>query len=89
MLRNDHLRGCRAAKRLRTGWGTARLERAQNRFVGEIARTYDQPGIGMFDAHVLDTTVDCLFELTDGGAALEFAIGTGRVLSLWPPGACR
>ena len=51
----------------------------ENRFVGEIARTYDQPGTGMFSSGVLETTVDCLVELVDGGAALEFAIGTGRV----------
>jgi SAM-dependent methyltransferase len=51
----------------------------ENRFVGEIARTYDQPGAGMFADHVLDTTVDCLVELAGGGAVMEFAIGTGRV----------
>jgi len=33
----------------------------------------------MFAAGVLEATVDCLVELTDGGAAMEFAIGTGRV----------
>jgi ubiquinone/menaquinone biosynthesis C-methylase UbiE len=51
----------------------------ENRFIGEIARTYDQLGSGMFDGYLLDTTVDCLVELSNGGAALEFAIGTGRV----------
>ena len=51
----------------------------ENRFVGEIARTYDQPGTGMFASGVLEATVDCLVELADGGAAMEFAIGTGRV----------
>ena len=51
----------------------------ENRFVGEIARTYDQPGTGMFAPEVLDPTVDCLAELAAGGRALEFAIGTGRV----------
>ena len=51
----------------------------ENRFVGEIARTYDQPGTGMFADGVLEPTVDCLVELTGGGAAMEFAIGTGRV----------
>lgn len=51
----------------------------ENRFVGEIAKTYDQPGTGMFADGVLEATVDCLVELTDGGAAMEFAIGTGRV----------
>jgi SAM-dependent methyltransferase len=66
-------RGCGPVG-VRPGWSVP-----ENRFIGEIARTYDQPGTGMFDAHVLDTTVDCLFDLTDGGAALEFAIGTGRV----------
>ena len=33
----------------------------------------------MWDYGVLKATVDCLVELTDGGAAMEFAIGTGRV----------
>ena len=51
----------------------------ENRFVGEIATTYDQPGTGMFADDVLEATVDCLAELADGGAAVEFAIGTGRV----------
>jgi SAM-dependent methyltransferase len=51
----------------------------ENRFVGEIARTYDQPGTGMFASEVLEATVDCLVELAGGGAAMEFAIGTGRV----------
>jgi len=51
----------------------------ENRFVGEIARNYDQPGTVMWDDGVLNATADCLVELADGGAALEFAIGTGRV----------
>jgi SAM-dependent methyltransferase len=51
----------------------------ENRFVGEIATTYDQPGQGMFSDVVVDATVACLVELADGGAAMEFAIGTGRV----------
>ena len=57
-----------------SSWGVP-----ENRFVGEIARTYDQPGTGMFADGVLEATIDCLVELTDGGAAMEFAIGTGRV----------
>jgi SAM-dependent methyltransferase len=51
----------------------------ENRFVGEIARSYDRPGTAMWDDGVLKATADCLVELADGGAALEFAIGTGRV----------
>ncbi|NUS85486.1 MAG: class I SAM-dependent methyltransferase [Streptomyces sp.] len=45
----------------------------------EIAQGYDTPGAGMFAPEVLDPTVDRLAELADGGRALEFAIGTGRV----------
>ncbi|MEU6960192.1 class I SAM-dependent methyltransferase [Streptomyces chrestomyceticus] len=45
----------------------------------ETARRYDTPGTGMFAPEVLGPTVDRLAELADGGRALEFAIGTGRV----------
>lgn len=43
------------------------------------ARSYDTPGTGMFAADVLDPTVDMLARLAGDGAALELAIGTGRV----------
>lgn len=45
----------------------------------EAAGHYDTPGTGMFAPEVLGPTVDRLVELAGGGAALEFAIGTGRV----------
>lgn len=45
----------------------------------ETAQRYDTPGSGMFAAEVLGPTVERLAELADGGRALEFAIGTGRV----------
>ncbi|MEV4260408.1 bifunctional GNAT family N-acetyltransferase/class I SAM-dependent methyltransferase [Kribbella sp. NPDC049584] len=45
----------------------------------EVARRYDTPGTGMFVPDILGPTVDRLAELADGGRALEFAIGTGRV----------
>ncbi|MGW0084838.1 class I SAM-dependent methyltransferase [Streptomyces sp. NPDC003393] len=45
----------------------------------DAARRYDTPGSGMFAPEVLGPAVDRLAELADGGAALEFAIGTGRV----------
>src|SRR6476469_6306151 len=45
----------------------------------EAAQSYDTPGVGMFAPEALDPTVDRLAELADGGRALEFAIGTGRV----------
>lgn len=52
---------------------------AENRFVGEAARTYDQGVAGMAAPEVVDPTVDCLVELAEGGPVLEFAVGTGRI----------
>ena len=43
------------------------------------AALYDTPGEGMFADDVLGPTVDRLAELAGTGAALELAIGTGRV----------
>ena len=45
----------------------------------ETAAGYDTPGEGMFAAEVLDPAVDRLAALAEGGRALEFALGTGRV----------
>lgn len=45
----------------------------------EVAESYDASSAHMFDPRVLDPTVELLAELARGGAALEFAIGTGRV----------
>jgi SAM-dependent methyltransferase len=45
----------------------------------ETAQRYDSPGTGMFDPDVLEPTVAMLARLAEGGPALEFAIGTGRV----------
>jgi hypothetical protein len=44
-----------------------------------VAEVYDSVSAAMFDPSVLDPTVDLLAELAGGKAALEFAIGTGRV----------
>jgi SAM-dependent methyltransferase len=43
------------------------------------AASYDTPGEGMFAPQVLGPVVARLAELANGGAALEFAVGTGRV----------
>jgi SAM-dependent methyltransferase len=51
----------------------------ENRFVGDVARTYDRTSDHMFASEVLDPAVDCLASLAGGGPVLEFAIGTGRV----------
>ena len=45
----------------------------------EVAKSYDTPGTGMFDPALLAQTTERLAALANGGAALEFAIGTGRV----------
>jgi SAM-dependent methyltransferase len=45
----------------------------------QAAQDYDTPDSGMFAPEVLGPTVDRLAELAEGGSALEFAIGTGRV----------
>jgi len=51
-----------------------------NYFDEPVAATYDAPDAPMWSAEVLDPTVDLLVELAgDGGAALELAVGTGRV----------
>jgi SAM-dependent methyltransferase len=43
------------------------------------ASRYDETSAEMFSPRVLGPTVDLLAELANGGKALEFAIGTGRV----------
>jgi len=45
----------------------------------DAAKSYDTPGTGMFDPALLAQTSERLAQLAEGGAALEFAIGTGRV----------
>ncbi|MFI9824976.1 class I SAM-dependent DNA methyltransferase [Streptomyces sp. NPDC052013] len=45
----------------------------------DAAQRYDTPGTGMFAPEVLGPTVDRLAQLAGDGAALEFAVGTGRV----------
>ena len=48
-------------------------------FDERIAAGYDANSPEMFDPAVLDPAVDFLADLAGDGAALEFAIGTGRV----------
>ena len=45
----------------------------------EIASAYDSASSGMFDPAVLEPCVEVLAALAGYGAALEFAVGTGRV----------
>jgi hypothetical protein len=45
----------------------------------DAAQRYDTPGTGMFAPETLGPAVDCLARLAGDGAALEFAVGTGRV----------
>jgi len=48
-------------------------------FAGRIAAAYDDASAAMFDDAVLGPTIQVLTDLADGGRALEFAVGTGRV----------
>ena len=45
----------------------------------DTAVTYDSDAASQFEPQVLDPTLHVLENLADGGPALEFAIGTGRV----------
>jgi len=45
----------------------------------EVAEVYDATYSAMFDASVVDPTVEVLAELARDGPALELAVGTGRV----------
>jgi SAM-dependent methyltransferase len=45
----------------------------------EAADSYDTPGQGMDAPDVVGPTADRLAALADGGHALEFALGTGRI----------
>jgi SAM-dependent methyltransferase len=47
-------------------------------FDERVAATYGDGG-PMFAPQAIDPAVDLLFRLADGGPALEFAIGTGRI----------
>ena len=44
-----------------------------------VAATYDESESEMFDAEVVEATVDFLADLAEGGRALELGIGTGRI----------
>jgi SAM-dependent methyltransferase len=51
----------------------------ENHFGEDVAARYDETSGPMFDPGVLGPTVDLLAELAGDGAALEFAVGTGRI----------
>lgn len=51
----------------------------EDHFVGEVAARYDATLGAMGSPEVLGPTVDLLAELAGDGAALELAVGTGRV----------
>jgi SAM-dependent methyltransferase len=63
----------------RPRWRQVGRVRQEEIWDAQAAEGYDTPGTGMFSAGVLQPTVDRLVELAGDGAALELAIGTGRV----------
>jgi SAM-dependent methyltransferase len=52
---------------------------AEDYFAGRVAESYDDSSAWMFAPEVVDPAVDFLAQLAGEGAALEFAIGTGRI----------
>lgn len=48
-------------------------------FGEDIAAHYDEDFGPWFDQHLIEQTVDLLTEFAGDGAALEFAVGTGRI----------
>ena len=49
-------------------------------YFGErVASSYDEHSAGMFDPEVVGPAAEMLADLAGDGAALEFAIGTGRI----------
>jgi SAM-dependent methyltransferase len=48
-------------------------------FGEDVAARYDETSVPVFGADLLEATVDLLAELAGDGAALELAVGTGRV----------
>jgi SAM-dependent methyltransferase len=54
-------------------------EELADHFAGEVAARYDATPDPHFDPAVVERTVDVLAELAGGGAALELAVGTGRI----------
>ena len=70
------------ARQISLAWGTRRCDRPrvpEDYFGEDVASRYDESSAEMFDPAVLDPTVDVLTEIAGDGAALEFAVGTGRV----------
>ena len=55
------------------------MSERQNHFDGRIAANYDRTSAPMFDAGVIEPTVDFLAALAAKGPALELGIGTGRI----------
>src|SRR5829696_4117410 len=51
----------------------------EDHFGERVAERYDESSPEMFDAEVVDPTVDFLADLAGEGAALELGIGTGRI----------
>ena len=55
------------------------MAEVKDHFAGRVAENYDQSSAWMFAPEVVEPTVDFLAEFAGDGAALELAIGTGRV----------
>ena len=70
---------CQSLRAVAGTCNSGRMTDQQELWNEETAQQYDTPGEGMFSPDVLGPTVQVLSELAGDGAAVEFAIGTGRV----------
>ena len=55
------------------------MDELPNHFDEDVAATYDEDSGEMFEAAILEPTVDFLAALAGDGRALELGVGTGRV----------
>lgn len=55
------------------------MREADGYFSEDVAATYDASTAERFQPEVVDPAVDVLAGLADGGRALEFGVGTGRI----------
>jgi SAM-dependent methyltransferase len=70
---------CAISRAAGANWHTGRVGGDEAYFGERVAAAYDKASGGVFDPAVVGPAVEMLAQLADDGAALEFAIGTGRI----------
>jgi SAM-dependent methyltransferase len=70
---------CAISRAAGANWHTGRVGGDEAYFGERVAAAYDKASGGVFDPAVVGPAVEMLAQLAGDGAALEFAIGTGRI----------